>query len=162
MLNKRPRCLLIFWFSSNSQNLIRSSRLLILRTLTFSTNPSFHFLSLLVLFKPNFHDKIAHCCIYFSSMLSMPTIMYIESNDYKHYSGHHLTLRTWGQKSCKKGTFGFGRGIFVSESGTLGKKGALLRTWLKSRGHGPSGPWFQRPACLCRSVLLLASPLVMQ
>ena len=44
-------------------------RLLMLRNLTVSTNPSFHFLSLLVLFTPNFHGKIAYCCIHFSFML---------------------------------------------------------------------------------------------
>jgi len=37
--------------------------------LTFSTNPLFPFISLLVLFMPNFHGKIAYCCIYFSFML---------------------------------------------------------------------------------------------
>ena len=45
-------------------DIIRTPRLLILRTLTLFTNPSFHSLSLLVLFTPNFHGKL-YFCIYF-------------------------------------------------------------------------------------------------
>ena len=67
--NKRPSHLLVFQLFSNPPDLIRTPRLLILRTLTFFTNSSFHFLSLLVLFTPNFHSKIACFCTYFSFML---------------------------------------------------------------------------------------------
>ena len=68
MPNKCPPRLLTFQFLSNPPDLIRTPRLLILRKLTSSTNPSFHFLSLLVLFKLNFHGKIAYCYM-FSFML---------------------------------------------------------------------------------------------
>jgi len=36
------------------------------KEIVFLTNPSFNLISLLVLFMPNFYDKIAYCCIYFS------------------------------------------------------------------------------------------------
>ena len=49
---------------------IRSLCLLILRKLTCSTNPSFHFFLLLALLTPHIHGKIASFCIYFSFMLS--------------------------------------------------------------------------------------------
>ena len=70
MPDKRPSWLLIFQFFSNpSQDLARTPRLLILRKLTFFTNPSFHFLSLLVLYTQNFQCKIACFCICFSFIL---------------------------------------------------------------------------------------------
>ena len=59
-------CLSIFQFFATSQDFIRSPHLLILRKLTFCTNPSFHFLSFLVLSTPNLHGKIAYCCIHSS------------------------------------------------------------------------------------------------
>ena len=67
--NKFPPCLLIFQFFSSPPDLIGTPYLLLLRKLTFFTNPSFYFLSLLVLFTPNFHSKIAGFCLYFSFML---------------------------------------------------------------------------------------------
>jgi len=66
--NKGPS-LINFSIFLQPPDLIRTPRLLILRRLTIFTNPSFHFLSVLVLFTPNFHGKIAYCCIYFSFML---------------------------------------------------------------------------------------------
>jgi len=66
--------LINFWIFSNPPNLIRTPHLLILRKLNIFTNLSFHFLSLLVLFTPKFHGKIAYCCIYLS--LSFTTICF--------------------------------------------------------------------------------------
>ena len=61
--------LINFSIFSNPLNFIMTPCLLILRKLTSFTNHSFHFLSLLILFMPKFHGKIAQCCIYFSFML---------------------------------------------------------------------------------------------
>ena len=61
----------------------KDPRLLILRKLTFSTNPSFHFLSLLVLFTANFHGKVAYCCIYFSFILYDNLFLFFSSS-YNH------------------------------------------------------------------------------
>ena len=69
-----------FSICSNPPDLIKTPRLLILRKLTFSTNPSCHFLSLLVLFTPNFHGKIAYCCIYFSFMLYDNLFLFFSSS----------------------------------------------------------------------------------
>ena len=64
-----PPLIIKFWIFSNPPDLTMTPRLLILRKLTFFIKPYFHFLSLLVLFTPDFHGKIAYCCIYFSFML---------------------------------------------------------------------------------------------
>ena len=64
-----PPAYYFFDFCPTPWSLLGLPRLLILRKLTFFTNPSFHFLSLLVLFTPNFHGKIACFCIYFDIML---------------------------------------------------------------------------------------------
>ena len=62
-----PRLLIFRFFPTPEPYL--DPHLLILRKLTFYTNPSFHFLSVLGLFTPNFHGKITRFCIYFSLML---------------------------------------------------------------------------------------------
>jgi len=66
-------------------DLVRTTRLLILGKSTFFTNPSIHFLSLLVLSTPNFHSKIAYCCIYFSFMLYDKLFLFFPSL-YNHLS----------------------------------------------------------------------------
>ena len=72
-------------------DLIKPPRLLMLRKLTFFTNPSFHFLSLLVLFTPDFHSKIAYCCIYLSFMLYDNLFLFFPSL-YNHLS-HFLEFQ---------------------------------------------------------------------
>ena len=67
--NKRPPTYYFLDFSSPLALLGPLSHLLMLRKLTFFTNSTFHFPSLLVLFTPNFHVRIACFCIYFSFML---------------------------------------------------------------------------------------------
>ena len=63
--------LINFSIFTNPRILLGPPRLLILRKSTFNffTNSSFHFLSLLAKFTPNFHGKPACLCIYFSSLL---------------------------------------------------------------------------------------------
>ena len=72
-----PRLLIFRFFQP--PDLISTSRLLILGTLTFFTNPLFYFLSLLVLLTPNFHGKIAYSCIYFSFMLYDNLLLFFSS-----------------------------------------------------------------------------------
>ena len=66
--NQCPPLFINFQFFATSPDFIRSPHLLLLRKLTFCSNPSFHFLSLLVLSTPNLHGKIADCCIHSSFM----------------------------------------------------------------------------------------------
>ena len=77
-VNVPPRSL-IFGYFPTPTDLIRTPRLLILGKSTLFTNLSFHFLSLLVQFTPNFHGKIAYCCIYFSFMLYDNLFLFLPS-----------------------------------------------------------------------------------
>ena len=53
-----------------------------------------HFLSLLVLFTPNFHGKIAYCCIYFSVMLyDNPLFLLRKLVCFTSLSFHFCTIR---------------------------------------------------------------------
>ena len=65
------KCIPLIYFSifSNPLDLIRTHHLLLLMNFTLFTNPSFHFLSLLVQYMPTFHCKIEYSCIYFSFLL---------------------------------------------------------------------------------------------
>ena len=67
--NKLPHHrLLIFRFFLTRRNLLGPAFINV-KDIDFFTRPSFHVLSLLVLFTPNFHGRIVYCCIYFSIML---------------------------------------------------------------------------------------------
>ena len=74
-----PPFLLTFQFYSNPWTLLGPSRLLVLGELTFFTNLTFHSLSLLVLFTPNLHDKIAYYCIFFSFILYDNLFLFLTS-----------------------------------------------------------------------------------
>ena len=65
-----PRLLMFRVFSKHLDLTRNSPHLLSLKKLTFLKNPSFHFLSLLVLFTTNFQGRLAFFCINFSSTLN--------------------------------------------------------------------------------------------
>jgi len=70
--------LINFSIFSNPQTLL-GPPFINFKEIAFFTNASFHFLSLLVLFTPNFHGKIAYCCIYFSFMLFDNLLLFFPS-----------------------------------------------------------------------------------
>ena len=76
--NKCPPSLLIFRFYSNPPDLIRPP-FISFKENDFFMNPSFHFLSLLVLFTPNIQGKIECFGIYCSSVLNVNLFLFLPS-----------------------------------------------------------------------------------
>jgi len=70
---------LIFRFFSNPPDPLGPPVYWFFKEVDFCKNSSFHFLSLLVLFTPNFHGKITCFCIYFSFMLYDNLLLFFPS-----------------------------------------------------------------------------------
>ena len=88
MPNKRPStCLLIFRFFQ-PPDLIRTPSLNNCKEIDFFTNPSFHFLSFLVLFTPTIQGKMECFCVKCSSMLYDNLFLFFPSfyNHLSHFS----------------------------------------------------------------------------
>jgi len=88
--NKRPYYLIIFSFFSNPRTLL-GALFINSKEIDFSTNPLFHFISLLALFKLCFHGKIACICIYSSFALYNNLLLFFPS--LHSYSKRFLNFR---------------------------------------------------------------------